>query len=95
MSVSKPIVAPAITPLVTPAPRPTAAKSPFMLFSEACEVTTFTRQFLYGMIERGEFCSPVKLGIRRKAFVRTEVEAWVADRIAASRPLGKVAKVGK
>lgn len=85
MPVSKPIVAPATTPPVNFARHPAAAQSPFMLFAEACEVTTFTRQFLYSMIERGEFCRPVKLGIRRKAFVRAEVEQWVQDRIAASR----------
>ncbi|MET3789833.1 helix-turn-helix transcriptional regulator [Aquamicrobium terrae] len=35
------------------------------------------------MISRGEFPAPVPLGPRTVGFVRDEIEAWKAERIAA------------
>lgn len=35
------------------------------------------------LIARGEFPEPVKLGPRSVGFIRDEIEAWKAERIAA------------
>lgn len=41
------------------------------------------------MIARGDFPSPVPLGLRAVGFVRDEIEAWKAERIAARRGHGE------
>lgn len=52
---------------------------------EALERTGVSRTRLYVMIAKNEFPQPVKLGpnARAIAFPEAEVEAWIADRIAA------------
>lgn len=52
---------------------------------EAAVATSLSRTLLSLMAEAGEFPKPVKLGERRTAYVRAEVEAWISDRIAARR----------
>ncbi len=52
---------------------------------EACRLTSLSRTSLFLKSKSGEFPKPVRLsqdGIR-KAFVLTEVEAWIAKKIAA------------
>lgn len=43
----------------------------------------FSRTMLMNMANAGEFPKPVKLGPKRLAFVRAEVDEWIAARIAA------------
>ena len=50
---------------------------------EAAEATSLSRPLLTLMAAEGHFPSPVRLGERRIAFVRDEVNAWIDDRIAA------------
>ena len=38
--------------------------------------------------KRGKFPSPIKLGERRRAWLKSEVVAWQQGRIAAARKLG-------
>ena len=40
---------------------------------------------IYWRITRGEFPRPVKLGERASAWVETDVDAWIAQRIAATK----------
>lgn len=42
-----------------------------------------SRSEIYRRIAAGEFPSPVPIGDRARAWVTTEIEAWIADRIAA------------
>lgn len=44
-----------------------------------------SRSSLYAKIQRGEFPAPVNLGARAVGWVESEVDRWIADRIAASR----------
>lgn len=46
------------------------------------EKTALKRSTLYVMVAGGEFPKPVKIGPRRIAFVESEVNDWVASRIA-------------
>jgi len=50
---------------------------------EAAAATSLSRTLLSLMAEAGEFPTPVKLGERRIAYVRKEVEEWIDARIAA------------
>lgn len=50
---------------------------------EAAAATSLSRSLISLMAEEGQFPSPVPLGVRRIAFVRAEVEAWIDGRIAS------------
>jgi prophage regulatory protein len=48
--------------------------------------TGLRRTSIYDLVKRGLFPPPVSLGaVRRVGFVESEVNAWISDRIAASR----------
>lgn len=51
---------------------------------EVCGLTSLSRSTLWLKIKSGEFPRPVKLGDDgiRKAFVSSEVEAWIDQRIS-------------
>ncbi|WP_265529090.1 helix-turn-helix transcriptional regulator [Sphingomicrobium marinum] len=44
--------------------------------------TGLTRSSLYAKISEGTFCAPIKIGSRAIAFAESEVEDWIAARIA-------------
>lgn len=50
---------------------------------EAATATTMSRVLLTMMAKEGRFPSPVKIGERRIAYVRSEVEQWIDGQIAA------------
>ncbi|WP_318012042.1 helix-turn-helix transcriptional regulator [Mesorhizobium sp. CA7] len=50
---------------------------------DAAIATSLSRPLLTLMADAGEFPKPVRLGERRIAYVRAEVEAWIDSRIAA------------
>lgn len=49
------------------------------------EMTGLSRSTIYIRIKQGSFPRSVSLGPRSVAWVRDEVEAWIRERIAASR----------
>ena len=42
----------------------------------------YTRQHLYRRIGDGTFPRPIKIGEQRVAFVESEIDDWIAERIA-------------
>lgn len=50
---------------------------------EAAEATTMSRVLLAMMAKEGKFPLPVRIGEKRCAYVRDEVESWIDARIAA------------
>jgi prophage regulatory protein len=50
--------------------------------------TALSRSAMYALAQRGEFPKPVKVQRRASAWVEAEVDAWIAQRIAASRVSG-------
>lgn len=56
--------------------------APLMAPKEAAAATSLSRVYLSLMAENGHFPKPVRLGERRIAYVRAEVEAWIDERIA-------------
>ncbi|QKC93049.1 AlpA family phage regulatory protein [Mesorhizobium sp. NZP2234] len=47
------------------------------------QLTSMSRTLVKALIADGQFPLPVRLGERRFAFVRAEVQAWIDRRIAA------------
>lgn len=56
-------------------------KPPLMSPKEAAAATTMSRVLLTRMAKEGRFPCPVKIGVKRIAFVRSEVEAWISAAI--------------
>lgn len=53
-----------------------------MSLNEAAAATSLSRTSIFKLRSRGEFPRAVTLGEKRVAFVRDEVNAWIAARIA-------------
>ena len=53
---------------------------------EVCGMTSLSRTAINQRRANGQFPKPVPLGDRRIAFVRSEVENWIRERIAARQP---------
>lgn len=72
-------------------PLPANDNSPPRLISmnETVRATSLSRTMLNKYRAEGRFPSAVALGDRRFAFVRSEVDAWIADRIARRGIAGK------
>lgn len=49
----------------------------------AAAAANLSRSALYYMAEKGQFPSPVRISDKRIAFVRSEVDQWIDERIAA------------
>jgi prophage regulatory protein len=54
-----------------------------MSLNEAAQVTSLSRTAIFKLRERGDFPRAVTLSEKRIGFVRDEVDAWIAARIAA------------
>ena len=52
-------------------------------FEELTSRTGHSRSRLYREIKEGKFPKPVKVGSNAVAWLESEVEEWIADRIAA------------
>lgn len=52
---------------------------------EVLRLTGISRSQAYSLAARGLFPAPIKLSERSSAFLASEVDAWIASRIAASR----------
>ena len=51
--------------------------------NDACRLTSLSRTMVNRLRVEGRFPVAVRLGERRVAFVRSEVQAWIDARIAA------------
>lgn len=49
---------------------------------DVCQLTSLSRTAINMRRAQGRFPAPVRLGDKRVAFVRAEVEQWIKDRIA-------------
>lgn len=56
--------------------------SQLISMKEACRMTSASRTWLNLLRSQGKFPKAVPLGDKRVAFVRAEVQQWIADRIA-------------
>ncbi|ARB85971.1 MULTISPECIES: helix-turn-helix transcriptional regulator [Yersinia] len=47
--------------------------------------TGYSKAWIYRLISHGKFPTSVKIGIRAIAFVESEIDEWINQRIAESR----------
>lgn len=64
--------------------------SPLMSPNEAATFTTMSKTLLRAMSIEGKFPQPLLIGVKRIAYVRSEVEAFIRDRIKG-RPVAVAA----
>lgn len=55
----------------------------FIRVREASKKTGLSKSSLYDLMARGEFPKVIRLGGRSVALIESEVDAWMAERIAA------------
>ncbi|TCQ79528.1 AlpA family transcriptional regulator [Ochrobactrum sp. BH3] len=58
-------------------------KPRLMSLTDVTEATTMSRFLISALAKEGHFPKPIPLTLKRIAFVRSEVEAWIDSRIAA------------
>ena len=60
-------------------------KNNFIRLPEVLERTGFCKAWIYRLISRNEFPSPIKIGDRAIGFVESEIDAWIDEKIYFSR----------
>ncbi|MCL6742294.1 AlpA family transcriptional regulator [Kosakonia sp. R1.Fl] len=65
--------------------KPTLLEDQFVDMAFITRLTGLTDKWFYKLIKDGEFPKPIKLG-RSSRWLQSEVEAWLQERIAQSRP---------
>ncbi len=53
---------------------------------DVCDRVGLKRAAIYQRIAAGDFPAPIAIGIRARAWPASDIDAWIAGRIAASRP---------
>lgn len=68
-----------------PTNRPAIAPQPvrFVRLPEVLHLTGISRSTLYDLIKRGDFPASVSLGGKSVAWLSSELETWMAARVAA------------
>ncbi|MDP8860706.1 AlpA family transcriptional regulator [Serratia marcescens] len=61
----------------------------FIRIADVQRRTGYSKAWIYRLMSQGRFPASVKIGARAIAFVESEVDAWISQRIAESR--GEVA----
>ena len=56
-------------------------KSDFMMSDEVDARVPYSRAHLYRLEDQGEFPKRKRIGANRVAWVRAEIEQWLADRL--------------
>lgn len=54
--------------------------------TEVCKRTAQPKPTIYWRVARGEFPKPIKQGVRAAAWIESEVDTWIAERIKSARP---------
>lgn len=61
------------------------APTKLVRLSEVLTRTGYSRAWIYKLIAQGRFPPSVKIGFRSIAFVESEIDEWIDQRIAESR----------
>ncbi|MFC6379721.1 helix-turn-helix transcriptional regulator [Tatumella terrea] len=56
--------------------------------NDVIDRTGYSRAWIYELIKKNSFPKPVKIGARSIAFVESEVDAWINERIAERDGVG-------
>ena len=57
-------------------------------FKEALNRTRTKKSWAYELIKQNRFPKPIKIGARSIAFVESEIDAWINERIAERDSVG-------
>ncbi|EKN4802877.1 helix-turn-helix transcriptional regulator [Yersinia enterocolitica] len=57
----------------------------FIRLSDVQRRTGYSKAWIYRLIKQERFPKPVKIGSRSIAFVESEIDEWINQRIAESR----------
>lgn len=60
-------------------------KKKLIRISEVIDRTGYGRMWIYNLIKNNRFPTPVKTGERTIAFVESEIDAWIDEKIFSSR----------
>ena len=60
-------------------------KPRFIRIAKVSELTSMSKSAIYALVQRGRFPASVKLSTRSAGWIESEVEAWVQNRITATR----------
>jgi prophage regulatory protein len=60
----------------------------FLRMLEVQNRVPYSRSTIYAKIARGEFPAPIDLGARAVAWLESDIDEWIAARIAKSRAGG-------
>ncbi|WP_340619042.1 helix-turn-helix transcriptional regulator [Xenorhabdus entomophaga] len=63
----------------------TIPKENFIRLPEVQRRTGYSKAWLYKLIGENKFPKQIKIGSRSIAFIESEVDSWIAKRIAESR----------
>ncbi|PHM37470.1 helix-turn-helix transcriptional regulator [Xenorhabdus innexi] len=63
----------------------TAPKENLIRLPEVQRRTSYSKAWIYKLIDDGEFSKQVKIGPHSIAFIESEIDNWIAQRIAESR----------
>lgn len=69
-------------------PAITTSKENLIRLPEVQRRTGYGKAWIYKLINAGKFPQSVKIGTRSIAFIESEVDQWVASKIAESRSGG-------
>ncbi|PDO86703.1 helix-turn-helix transcriptional regulator [Kosakonia pseudosacchari] len=59
--------------------------SALIRLSEVQHRTSYSKAWIYRLMSQGKFPSSIKIGIRAIAFVESEIDDWINQRIEESR----------
>ena len=59
--------------------------SKILKLQDVMEVTALSRSSIYAFIKTKNFPKPISLGLRAVGWLESDVQAWIATRIDASR----------
>lgn len=57
---------------------------------EVLKRTGYSRSWTYKLIDKGEFPEPIKTGSRSIAFIESEINDWIEQRVNESRSPNKL-----
>lgn len=58
----------------------------FLKFSEVCRKTNASKSWIEGQIGAGKFPAPIIFGPRKRLFIESEIDQYIAAHLAARRP---------
>lgn len=57
----------------------------FLVRKDVEDLTSISTSTIYDMMKRGAFPRPVKIGLRRVAWVEADVQNWITGRLESAK----------